>query len=58
MSAGIVSITRPVHEHFSTDTPDAPNSISVSMIVDTNMFVLCFISFAKVLKIIDMPKFS
>jgi hypothetical protein len=39
-----------VHEHFSTDTPDAPNSISDSMMVDKNMFVARFITGAKVLK--------
>jgi len=39
-----------VHEHFSTDTPDAPNSISISMTVDKNIFTARFITGAKVHK--------
>jgi hypothetical protein len=54
VSAGIVSAIRPVHEHFSTDTPDTPNSISVSMMADKNMFVARFITGAKVLKNVEM----
>lgn len=42
-SVGSTSETFPVHEHFSKDTPEVPKSIIVSMIVDTNMFAVCFI---------------
>lgn len=55
-SVGSTSDTFPVHEHFSTDTPDVPKSIIVSMITDKNMFVACFIPGAKIQKLSELTK--
>ena len=49
-SIGRTSDTFPVHEHFSTDTPEVPKSIIVSKMAEKTMFVARFISAAKIQK--------
>ena len=56
LTACIVSDILPVHEHFSTDTPVALKSISISAIEDNNMLATRFITSAKIHKNVNMPK--
>ena len=53
---GSASEIFPVHEHFSTDTPDVPKSIIVSKMTEKSIFVARLISIAKIRNPSDMPK--